>query len=110
MEFEAHATIHRPLEDVFEFFRDIHQQPRREGSVVPVFDKITPGLVGVGIRFREVVRLLPFLRGEVILELTGYNGPCRRPKSLHLSSILPLLFQLQAKYAPPFTSSTTPVV
>ena len=72
MQFEANATIHRPLEDVFGFFRDIHQQPRREGSVVPVYDKITPGLVGVGTRFREVVRLLPVLRGEVISELAGY--------------------------------------
>ena len=43
MEFEVHTIIHRPLEDVFSTFRDMHQQPRRGSSVVPVYDKITPG-------------------------------------------------------------------
>lgn len=59
MEFEAKAVIHRPLEVVFGFFRDMHQQPRRKGSIVPVYDKITLGPVGVGTRFREIVRFLP---------------------------------------------------
>lgn len=75
MEFEAKAVIHRPLEDVFGFFRGMHQQARRKGSVVPVYNKITLGPVGVGTRFREVVRLLPFLKGEVISEITGYDPP-----------------------------------
>ena len=77
MEFEAKAVIHHPPEDVFGFFRDIHQQPRPKGSVVPVYEKITPGPVGVGTRFREIVRLLPFLKGEVISEVTGYDPPHR---------------------------------
>lgn len=75
MHFEVEAFIHRPPEDVFDFFSDLHQQPRRKGSVVPVYDKITPGPVGVGTRFREVIRLLPFLKGEVISEITGYDPP-----------------------------------
>jgi hypothetical protein len=75
--FETEAFIHRPPEDVFHFFRDMHQQPRRESSVVRVYDKITPGPVGVGTRFREVIRLLPFLKGEVISEITGYEPPHR---------------------------------
>lgn len=75
MDLEAHATIHRPLEDVFGFFRDMDQHAGREGSVVPVYDKITSGPVGVGTCFREVVRVLPFLRGEVISEITDCDSP-----------------------------------
>jgi hypothetical protein len=77
VEFEAKAVIHRPLEDVFVFLKEIHKQPRRKGSVVPLYDKITPGPFGVGTRFREVVRLLPFLKGEVISEVTRYDPPRR---------------------------------
>jgi hypothetical protein len=77
VQFETEAFIHRPPEDVFDFFRDMHRQPRRESFVVPVYDKITPGPVGVGTCFREVVRLLPFLKGEVISEITGYDPPHR---------------------------------
>lgn len=77
MEFETKTFINRPQEDVFGFFRDMHRLPRREGSVVPVYDKITPGPVGVGTRIREVVRLLPFLRGEIISEITEYDPPHR---------------------------------
>lgn len=43
--------------------------------MVPVYEKITPGPVGVGARFREVVRLLPLLRGEIISEITVYGPP-----------------------------------
>lgn len=77
MHFETEAFIHRPPEDVFAFFSDLHHLPRRESSVVPIYDKMTPGPVGVGTRFREVVRLLPFLKGEVISEITGYDPPHR---------------------------------
>lgn len=78
MEFETNAVIHRPLEDVFGFFRDIDEHAGREGSVVTVYDKVTPGPVGVGPRYREVVRLLPFLlKGEVPTEVTGYDPPRR---------------------------------
>jgi hypothetical protein len=77
VQFETEAFIHRPPKDVFDFFRDMHRQPRRESSVVPVYDKITPGPVGVGTRFREVVRLLLFLKGKVISEITGYDPPQR---------------------------------
>jgi hypothetical protein len=77
VKFEAQTLIHRSLEDVYGFFRDMDQHARREGSVVPVYDKITSGPVGVGTRYREVVRLLPFLKGEVISEVTGYDPPHR---------------------------------
>ena len=53
MHFETEAFIHRPPEDVFAFFRDMHHLPRQKDSVVPIYDKMTPGPVGVGTRFRD---------------------------------------------------------
>ena len=77
MECEVEAFIDRQPEDVFGFFRDMHRLHGREGSDGPVYDKVTLGAVGVGTRFREVVRLLPFLEGEITSEITGYDPPRR---------------------------------
>lgn len=71
--FELHAVIDRPRADVFAFFRDMDQHAGQEGSVVPVYDKVTPGPTGVGTRYREVVRLFPFPAGEVISEITRFR-------------------------------------
>jgi len=69
MDFEFVATIQCPPAAVFSFFRDIEQHAGRAGSVVPVYDKITPEPTGVGTRYREVVRILPFWHAEVIAEI-----------------------------------------
>jgi hypothetical protein len=73
MDFELSATINRPLEEVFGFFRDIDQHAGQEGTIVPVYDKITPGPVGVGTRYREVVQVMPFVTGEILTEVVGYE-------------------------------------
>jgi hypothetical protein len=73
MDFRFAATIQRPPSQVFAFFRDMDQQTGREGTRVPVYDKITSGPVGLGTRYREVVQLLPLVRGEVISEITEYT-------------------------------------
>jgi hypothetical protein len=77
MEFELSAVITRPLEEVFAFFRDIDQHAGQKGTIVPVYDKITPGPVGVGTRYREVVQVIPFATGEILTEVVGYE-PRRR--------------------------------
>jgi hypothetical protein len=77
MEFEVTAVINRPPEEVFAFFFDIDQHAGQEGTIVPVYDKITPGPTGPGTRYREVVRILPFLTGEILTELVEYD-PYRR--------------------------------
>jgi hypothetical protein len=59
--------------DVFAFFRDIDQHPRRADSIVPVYDRITTGPTGVGTRYREVIRLLPSRTGEMLSEITCYE-------------------------------------
>jgi hypothetical protein len=73
IDFEFRATIARPIGDVFAFFRDIDLHPRREDSVVPVYDKVTPGPAGVGTRYLEVIRLLPFITGEMLSEITRFE-------------------------------------
>lgn len=77
MEFEITIVINRPLEEVFAFFRDVDQHAGQKGSIVPVYDKITPGPVGVGTRYREVVQVMPFVTGEILTEVVEYE-PSRR--------------------------------
>jgi hypothetical protein len=69
VEFVFTAWIDRPVHEVYGFLRDIDHHAGREGSVVPVYDKITAGPVGVGTCYREIVRVLPFVRWEVTSEV-----------------------------------------
>lgn len=73
MDFEFTAVIHRPPADVFAFFRDVDQYNEHEGSPVPVLDKITDGPVGVGTRYREVVKMMPFVTMTILSEITRYE-------------------------------------
>ncbi len=79
MEFEFTAVIHCPPADVFALFRDVDQYNEFDGSPVPVLDKITDGPVGVGTRYREVVRMMPGIgvmpgvTMTILSEVTGYE-------------------------------------
>ncbi len=73
MEFQLTAVIQRPLDEVFGFFRDVDQHAGRKGTLVPVLDQVTPGPVGVGTRYHEVVQVLPFMTGEIWTEVVGYE-------------------------------------
>ena len=73
--FHFAADVERPLDDVFGFFRDVDQHAGRVGTVVPVYDKLTPGPVGLGTRYREVVRVLPFVQGEIVSQVVCYEPP-----------------------------------
>jgi hypothetical protein len=73
MEFQFTAMVECPIGEVFAFFRDVEQHASKESTRVPVYDKVTPGPVGVGTRYREVVQLAPFVRGVMISEITRYD-------------------------------------
>lgn len=77
MEFELSAFIQRPVGEVFGFLRDIERYAGLPGSVVPVYDKLTPGPTGVGTRYREVIRLTPWHSMENESELTEFEPPAR---------------------------------
>jgi uncharacterized protein YndB with AHSA1/START domain len=73
MYFELSISIDRPPEDVFAFLRDKDKFPQEEGSPVLVLEMTTPGPPGVGTRYREVVQMLPFFRGEIHSVITRYE-------------------------------------
>lgn len=78
MRFESSVRIDRPPAVVFAFMRDKHLAVQEPGSPVLVLEKATPGEVGVGTRFREVVRMLPGVRGEIRSTITR----CERDRAL----------------------------
>ena len=73
MDFELSITINRSPSDVFAFLRDKDEYPQEDGSPVLILEKITPGPPGVGARYREVVQMLPFIRGEIFSEITRFE-------------------------------------
>lgn len=75
MRFELALRIACPPEEVFAFLRDKDLYPQEPDSPVLALDKTTDGPVGVGTRYREVVRMLPCVRGEILSEITRYEPP-----------------------------------
>jgi len=71
--FDLSISINRPTADVFAFLRDIDKHPQEEGSPVLILEQTTPGPAGVGTRYREVVQMLPFYRGEILSEITRFE-------------------------------------
>jgi uncharacterized protein YndB with AHSA1/START domain len=72
--FESSVTIAQPPGKVFAFLRDKHLHAQEPGSPVLLLEKATPGDVGVGTRFREVVRMLPGVRGEIRSTVSRCEG------------------------------------
>ncbi|MBN1686642.1 MAG: hypothetical protein JW852_08305 [Spirochaetales bacterium] len=50
--------------------RDKDKYPQKEGSPVLLLEKTTHGPVAIGTRYREVVQMLPFYRGEILSKIT----------------------------------------
>ncbi len=69
MYFELSITIRRPPSEVFIFLRDKDKHP---GGVL-LLEKVTPGEPGVGTHYREVVQMLPFVRGEIFSVITRFE-------------------------------------
>jgi uncharacterized protein YndB with AHSA1/START domain len=73
MEFEFSTEIDRPVSEVFAFLADMRNHPQEERTKVLLVEKTTPGPIGLGTRFREVVQMLPLVRVEMISEVTEYD-------------------------------------
>ena len=73
MYFQLSVCIERPPADVFAFLRDKDLYPQEPGSPVLVLEKTTAGGPSVGTRYREVVQMLPLVRGEILSEITRYE-------------------------------------
>lgn len=75
MYFELSVRIRRSPAEVFVFLRDKDLYPQEPGSPVLALDRTTEGPVGVGTGYREVVRMLPLVKGEILSVLTRYEPP-----------------------------------
>jgi hypothetical protein len=66
--------IEKPPADVFHFLcnKDSYEQER--GSPVLLLEKTTPGPVGVGTRYREVVQMAPLIKSEILSEITRFEA------------------------------------
>lgn len=69
------TEILRPPEAVFHFLANIQDVEQEDGSPVLELELITPGPPGLGSRYREVVRMLPFFKGEILSEITAFEPP-----------------------------------
>jgi hypothetical protein len=73
MEFNLQTEIDVSPYVVFIFLRDKHLHDQEQGSPVLLIEKVTPDPVGVGTRFREVVQMLPWYKGEILSEITTFH-------------------------------------
>jgi hypothetical protein len=75
MKFERSIHVDRPPADVFAFLRDKDEYLQAEDSPVLVLEKLTPGPPGVGTRYREVLQMLPLVKGEILSQITRFEPP-----------------------------------
>lgn len=75
MYFELSIDIDTPPDIVFAFLRDKDLHPQKSGSPVLLLQKTTPEPAGVGTGYREVVRMLPFVQGEILSRVTRFDPP-----------------------------------
>ncbi len=67
--------IRRLPEVVFEFLANIQDVQQSDGSPVLSLELITAGPPGLGSRYREVVQMMPFVKGEILSEITAFEPP-----------------------------------
>jgi hypothetical protein len=67
--------IRRPPEVVFDFLANIQEVQQSDDSPVLALDLITEGPPRLGSKYREVVQMMPFIKGEIISEITAFDPP-----------------------------------
>lgn len=67
--------IGKPSEVVFEFLANIQDVEQANDSPVLALESLTEGPPGLGSRYREVVQMMPFARGEIVSEITAFEFP-----------------------------------
>ncbi len=73
--FRSSINIRRRPEAVFHFLANVHLVQQAEDSPVLALEMTTPGPPGLGTRYREVVQMLPFFKGEMLSEITAFEPP-----------------------------------
>lgn len=75
MIFERVISIRCKPKEAFVFLRDKDQFQQEPGSSVLVLEKTTPGPVGVGTCYSEVVQMFPLIKGEILSTIQRYEPP-----------------------------------
>ena len=78
-------VITRPVEQVFDFVADERNEPRFNPKMLTV-EKVTPGPVGKGTRFRAQVKTRQ-RTAEMSVEFTAYDRPRRLTSVSKLSNM-----------------------
>lgn len=66
-------TIHSPPETIFDFLVNIQNVQQAKGSPVLALDLITADPPRLGSRYREIVKMTPFIKGEFLSEITIFK-------------------------------------
>jgi len=82
---DGEIVINRPVEEVFDFAADERNEPRYNPRMLSS-EMLSPGPVGLGSRFRAVMRSRP-RRTTMTTQFTGYQRPRRLALRSHLSAM-----------------------
>lgn len=75
MKFECSISIRCKPEEAFVFLRDKDQFQQEPGSPVLLLEKTTPGPVGIGTCYCEVVQMFPLVIGEILSTIQRHEPP-----------------------------------
>lgn len=70
MEIKLSIAIEKSVDKVFDFLSDFENHHQESNSQVLLVEKLTPGPSRIGARYREMVQMLPFIKVEMITEVT----------------------------------------
>ena len=65
--------INKPPVEVFQFLCNKDTYKQQNDSPVLSLEKTTTGPLGVGTRYREVVQMAPFIKSQMLSEITRYE-------------------------------------
>jgi hypothetical protein len=82
---DGEIIINRPVDAVFEFVADERNEPRYNPRMLRV-EKLSPGPIGLGTRFRTAMTSRP-RPAEMTIEWIGYDPPRRLASWTHLSTM-----------------------
>ena len=79
---DGELVIHRPVHEVFDFVADDRNEPRYNPRICGA-EKLSPGPIGPGTRFRAEAVTLGRTTGMTI-QYTAYERPGRLASSIHM--------------------------
>jgi uncharacterized protein YndB with AHSA1/START domain len=82
---DGEIVINRPVEEVFDFVADERNEPRYNPGMLRA-EKLSPGPVGLGSRFRAEMRTRP-RPTKMTTEFTGYERPWRLALTTRLATM-----------------------